>query len=94
MDGGAGVSQDPETNRRFRLRTVGGVLSELSRVYRAAWLGNLVWSDAGSAARILREIRQTIEGSELERRIEAVEARLNIVRQQPQPNGRDQEARL
>ena len=70
------------------------MLTELSRVYRAAWTGKLMWPDAGSAARILREIRQTIEGSELEQRIEAIEARLNIVRQQPQPNGRDREARL
>jgi hypothetical protein len=56
------------------LRTIGGILTELSRVYRAAWSGKLEWQDAGHAARILRELRQTIEGDAIEQRIAALEA--------------------
>ena len=70
----------PEPARRFRLRTVGGVLTELSRVYRAGWSGALTWQDAASAARILREIRNAIEGGELERRIEALEAQFAVAK--------------
>jgi hypothetical protein len=39
--------------------------------------------DAASAARILREIRMTIEGGELEQRIERLEASLGAAK----PNG-------
>ena len=84
------MSHPPEPARRFRLRTVGGVLTELSRVYRAGWSGALTWQDAASAARILREIRNAIEGGELERRIEALEARIGAAR----PNGRDHHQEL
>ena len=72
-----------EPSRRFKLRTVGGILSELGRVYREGWTGALTWQDAASAARILREIRVTIEGSELEQRIARLEAQLAPAR----PNG-------
>jgi hypothetical protein len=72
-----------EPTRRFRLRTVGGVLTELARVYRAGWAGTLEWQDAASAVRILREIRITIEGGELEQRIARLEAQLAVAK----PNG-------
>ena len=62
--------------QRFRLRTVGGVLGELGRLYRAGWTGGMAWQDAAAAARILREIRVTIEGGELEQRIARLEARV------------------
>jgi hypothetical protein len=59
------------------------VLTELGRVYRAGWSGALTWQDAACAARILRELRTTIEGGELEQRIERLEARLDVAK----PNG-------
>ena len=71
--------------RRFRLNSVGNVLSELGRVYRAGWSGALTWQDAASAARILREIRMTIEGGDLEQRLERLEARHDVAK----PNGND-----
>ena len=77
------MTQSVEPARRFRLRTVGGVLTELTRVYRAGWVGAMTWQDAACAARILREIRTTIEGGELEERIERLEARLDAAK----PNG-------
>jgi hypothetical protein len=70
------MSQVVEPRRRFRLRTVGGVLTELARVYRAGWDGSLTWQDAACAARILKEIRVAIEGGEFERRLVAIEERL------------------
>lgn len=82
------MAQSVEPTRRFRLRTVGGVLTELARVYRAGWYGKLTWQDAASAARILREIRNAIEGSDFERRLDAIEARLSEARA-PVPNGHD-----
>jgi hypothetical protein len=82
-DGRLGMTQHVEPARRFRLRTVGGVLTELSRVYRAGWSGTMTWQDAASAARILREIRNAIEGGELEQRIVRLEARIEAAK----PNG-------
>ena len=60
--------------QRFRLTSIGGVMSELRRIYTMAHHGEMTWSDANSAARVLRELRFCIEGSELERRIAALEA--------------------
>jgi hypothetical protein len=77
------MAQSVEPRRRFRLRTVGGVLTELARVYRAGWDGTLTWQDAACAARILREIRGAIEGGELEQRIARLEAQLAPAK----PNG-------
>ena len=79
------MTHPAEPTRRFRLRTVGGVLTELARVYRAGWAGTLEWQDAACAARILREIRITIEGGEQERRIERLEALFATA----PPNGHD-----
>jgi hypothetical protein len=75
--------------KRFRLANIAGVATELKRCYRAAWDGEISWQDAGCAARILREIRITIEGGEIERRIEALEAALaeRDGRPRPRPNG-------
>jgi hypothetical protein len=78
------MTQPSEPARRFRLRTVGGVLTGLAVVYRAGWSGTLTWQDAASASRILREIRNAIEGGELERRISALGAQLSPP---PRPNG-------
>jgi hypothetical protein len=75
--------------KRFRLRTVGGVLTELARLYRMAHHRQLPWSDAAAGARILREIRTTIEGDEIERRLAAVEQQLGAV---AKPNGHDRQS--
>lgn len=61
---------------RVHIRTVGHVLSELNRQYRRADRGDLEWTDASHAARILREMRHALEGDALERRIAALEQAL------------------
>ena len=57
-----------------RLDTVGGVVTELGRIYRAARRGELDVGDASRLATILREIRSALEASDIERRIGALEA--------------------
>ncbi len=57
-----------------RLNTVGGVVTELGRVYREARRGSLDLADATRLAYILREIRCALEAGDIERRIEALEA--------------------
>ena len=57
------------------LDTVGGVVTELGRVYREARRGQLDVGDATRLAMVLREIRCALEVSEFERRILALEAK-------------------
>ena len=70
---------------RFRLATIGGVCGELKRLYRTCHDAKMTWQDAYAAARILREIRHCIEGSELEAPIAAIEQALG--RRAPVPRG-------
>lgn len=56
------------------LNTVGGVVTELGRVYREARRGELDVGDATRLAYILREIRCALELSEFEKRLEALES--------------------
>ena len=56
------------------LDTVGGVCTELAKVYREARRGDLDMSDAKGLTYVLREIRCALEASDIERRIEALEA--------------------
>ena len=49
-------------------------MRELRRCYALAHNNKMAWADAGCAARILRELRYCIEGSNLEQRIAALEA--------------------
>ena len=56
------------------LDTVGGVVTELGRVYREARRGDLDIGEATRLAYILREIRCALEAGDIERRIEALEA--------------------
>ena len=56
------------------LNTVGGVVTELGRIYRQARRGELDVGDATRLASILREIRCALEASEIERRLDALEA--------------------
>jgi hypothetical protein len=82
--------------KRLYLKTIGHVLGELSRQYRRADQGTLDWADAVAAARILREMRACLEGSNLEERIAAIEATLSgLEGQHRRPNGGAQpEARM
>ena len=56
------------------LDTVGGIVTELGRVYRQARRGELDLGDTTRLAFVLREIRCALEVSDIERRIEALEA--------------------
>ena len=58
-----------------RLDTVGGVVTELGRVYRQARRGELDVGDATRLAMVLREIRCALEVSDIEKRFEALEAK-------------------
>ena len=60
--------------RQTRLRTVGNIKTELGKVYRRADAGMMDWQDACAASRILRELRQLIEGTDVETRIARLEA--------------------
>jgi hypothetical protein len=71
--------------KRTHLKTLGHVLTELGRQYRRADAGELDWPDAACAARILREMRQVIEGDGFEQRIAALEDALG--KQPGRPNG-------
>ena len=55
------------------LTTVGGVVSELGKIYRAARRVQLDTQDATRLAFILREIRIALEASDIEKRLEALE---------------------
>ena len=48
----------------------------MGRQYRRADAGDLDWVDANAAARILREMRVAIEGSDFEARLAALEQTL------------------
>ena len=58
-----------------RLDSVGGVVTELGRIYRQARRGELDVGDATRLAMILREIRCALEAGDIERRIAELEAR-------------------
>ncbi len=56
------------------LDTVGGVVTELGRIYRLARRSELDMADAKALTYVLREIRCALEASDIERRLEALEA--------------------
>ena len=56
------------------LDTVGGVVTELGKVYRLARRGELDFADAKALTYCLREIRCALEAGDVERRLEALEA--------------------
>ena len=58
-----------------RLDSVGGVVTELGRIYRQARKGELDVGDGTRLAMILREIRCALEVSDFEARLLAVERR-------------------
>ena len=55
------------------LTTVGGVVSELAKIYRQARRGQIGTQDATRLAFILREIRIALEASDIEDRLEVLE---------------------
>ena len=57
-----------------RLDTVGGVTTELGRVYRLARRGLLDFADAKALTYVLRELRCALEAGDVERRLDALEA--------------------
>ena len=56
------------------LSTVGGVVTELGRIYRLARRSELGMADAKALIYVLREIRCALEAPDIERRLEALEA--------------------
>ncbi len=56
------------------LNTVGGVVTELGRIYRLARRSELDMGEAKALTYVLREIRCALEASDIERRLEALEA--------------------
>ena len=67
-----------ETQPRKRigpLDTIGGVVTELGKVYREARRGVLDIGDATRLTYILRELRCALEAGDIERRIEELEQR-------------------
>lgn len=57
-----------------RLNTVGGVVTELGRVYRKARRGDMDMSEAKSLTYVLRELRCALEAGDVERRLDELEA--------------------
>ena len=57
-----------------RLNTVGGVVTELGRVYRQARRGELDMGEAKALTYILRELRCALEANDIERRLDELEA--------------------
>ena len=57
------------------LNSVGGVVTELGRIYRLARKGEMEIGEFKGLVYGLREIRCALESSDIERRIEALEAR-------------------
>ena len=75
-----------EKKRRMRigrLTTIGQVAAELGRLYRHARWGEIPVADASRLAAILSAMRQCLEASELERRISAMEAAIDIAKTIP-----------
>ena len=54
--------------------TVGGVVTELGRIYREARRSELDMADAKGLTYILRELRCALEAGDIERRLDALEA--------------------
>ncbi len=59
--------------RISRLDSVGGVVTELGRVYRQARRGQIALGDAKALTYVLRELRCALELSDIERRLDALE---------------------
>ena len=72
-----------ELKRKVRigpLNTVGGVVTELGRIYRKARRCEMELSDATRLAMVLRELRSALEAGDIERRLDELEAAAPVVR--------------
>jgi hypothetical protein len=63
----------PPSRRRPALATLGDVRRELAWLYRQGLNGGMAWSDCTKAGHLLGMLARIIEGSDLERRLEALE---------------------
>ncbi len=70
-----GTPRNSKRRIRVRLDTVGDARREVAKLYRMAREGELDISDASKLANILALIARMVEGSDLEARLEALEAR-------------------
>jgi hypothetical protein len=59
--------------RKVHLTNIGHVSRELSRLYNRADRGETAWSDANLASLILTRLRASLEASDLEQRLAAIE---------------------
>ena len=79
IDGATGGVETlpPQKGRRYRckLDTLADVKSEMARVYREARSQSIDISDASKLTYMLGQIGKVIEGSDLENRIEQLEAK-------------------
>ena len=57
------------------LNSVGGVVTELGRIYRQGRRGELDLTDMTRLATVLRELRCALEAGDLERRVDALEGK-------------------
>ena len=68
-------AKTPRTPRISRLDRVGGVITELGKLYREARRGEIDAYQATRLASILTGLRSALEAVEFERRLDALEAR-------------------
>lgn len=68
-------AEPPSRVVRARLDTIGDVKSQLARLYREARGGKIATQDATRLASILAMLGRMIEGSDLEDRLAALEAK-------------------
>jgi hypothetical protein len=82
-------SADPRGHRRFRLTTVRGCRAELAALYTEARnKAGVDWAEAARAASVLQILSRMIEGSDIEVRIDRLEAALaDRDGTRPRPNG-------
>jgi hypothetical protein len=59
---------------RYKLKTIGGILSELGATYREYTRGEITASQAMTRKALLAEARECVEGGEVERKIAELEA--------------------
>ena len=58
----------------YKLNSIGGVISELGAVYRAFTRGEISSQKAQTRKALLAEIRSSVEGVELAKRLDEIEA--------------------
>lgn len=74
----AGTAEEPAPSVRTvraKLKSIGDVAHELAKLYREARSGRLDVADASRLANMLYILSRILETSELEKRVDALEAR-------------------